>query len=241
MEIPVPLAEKTYTLGCRGYLCDYDIRVSPFPRPILYAFPTAYRTKRKVGEENPALFLSHPEYLVLRLLSHLEERQCLLAQPSDGVGLPHPLSFIMLEDDHFDEPGRFQGTEGERVLADGGAGGRGRLFRALDVINLASIPYRFIQSRGFVRDRLSTHIYKSWDTYNILEAKNMLVKFELYKDGKHWCARGIGVDIFTQGKTLDNLMSNLKEAVELHFEDDLKRGEEVKILSISEMEVGTIA
>ena len=69
----------------------------------------------------------------------------------------------------------------------------------------------------------------------------MLVKFELYKDGKHWCARGIGVDIFTQGKTLDNLMSNLKEAVELHFEDDLKRGEEVKILSISEMEVGTIA
>ena len=69
----------------------------------------------------------------------------------------------------------------------------------------------------------------------------MLVKFELYNDGKHWCARGIGVDIFTQGKTLDDLMSNLRDAVELHFEDDLKRGEEVKILSISEMEVGTVA
>jgi hypothetical protein len=30
----------------------------------------------------------------------------------------------------------------------------------------------------------------------------MLVKFECYSDGKFWCARGIGVDIFTQGKTL---------------------------------------
>ncbi len=69
----------------------------------------------------------------------------------------------------------------------------------------------------------------------------MLVKFEVYKDGKHWCARGIGVDIFTQGKTLDELMKNINEAVALNFEDELKKGREVRILSISEMEVEALA
>jgi len=47
----------------------------------------------------------------------------------------------------------------------------------------------------------------------------MLVKFEVYNDGEYWCARGIGVDIFTHGKTLDELMDNIKEAVEVHFEE----------------------
>jgi predicted RNase H-like HicB family nuclease len=45
----------------------------------------------------------------------------------------------------------------------------------------------------------------------------MLVKVEIYYDGSYWCARGIGEDIFTQGKTLDELMKNLKEAVQVHF------------------------
>ena len=45
----------------------------------------------------------------------------------------------------------------------------------------------------------------------------MLVKFEIYNDGEHWCTRGIGVDIFTQGKTLDELVRNIKEAVEVHY------------------------
>ena len=38
----------------------------------------------------------------------------------------------------------------------------------------------------------------------------MLVKFEIYNDGEYWCARGIGFDIFTQGKTLDDLMKKYK-------------------------------
>ncbi len=46
----------------------------------------------------------------------------------------------------------------------------------------------------------------------------MLVKFKIYPDGDYWCARGIGVDIFTQGRTIDELMTNIHEAVELHFE-----------------------
>lgn len=69
----------------------------------------------------------------------------------------------------------------------------------------------------------------------------MLVKFEIYSDGKFWCARGIGVDIFTQGKTLDELMANLHEAVEVHFDKEIRKGENIRILSISETEVGSVA
>ncbi len=47
----------------------------------------------------------------------------------------------------------------------------------------------------------------------------MLVKIETYYDGEFWCARGIGEDIFTQGKTLDELRQNIKEAVSAHFGD----------------------
>lgn len=69
----------------------------------------------------------------------------------------------------------------------------------------------------------------------------LLVKFDVYFDGENWCARGIGVGIFTQGKTLDELTENIKEATSLHFEDILKSGEELKILSISEFEVQPFA
>jgi hypothetical protein len=69
----------------------------------------------------------------------------------------------------------------------------------------------------------------------------MLVKFEIYFDDEYWCARGIGAGIFTQGKTLDELMENIKEATSLHFEELLLAGEELKILSISEVKVQPLA
>ena len=47
----------------------------------------------------------------------------------------------------------------------------------------------------------------------------MLVKFEIYNDGEYWCACAIGEDIFTQGNTLNELDSNIKEAVSLHFDE----------------------
>ena len=47
----------------------------------------------------------------------------------------------------------------------------------------------------------------------------MIVKIEAYHDGEFWCARGISEDIFTQGKTLDELIENIKEAVALHFDE----------------------
>jgi predicted RNase H-like HicB family nuclease len=45
------------------------------------------------------------------------------------------------------------------------------------------------------------------------------LKFEIYNDGEFFCARCFDADIFTQGKTLDELYSNIKEASNLYFQD----------------------
>jgi predicted RNase H-like HicB family nuclease len=47
-----------------------------------------------------------------------------------------------------------------------------------------------------------------------------MIKAEIYHDGDFYCARCLDFDVFTQGKTLDELIENLKEAVQLHFQDD---------------------
>ena len=85
------------------------------------------------------------------------------------------------------------------------------------------------------------NLQKSWVIQQTTKRETMLVKVETYHDGEFWCARGIGFDVFTQGKTLDELMENVKEAVELHFDDVLISGEDIKILSLSEIEVRSVA
>jgi predicted RNase H-like HicB family nuclease len=62
----------------------------------------------------------------------------------------------------------------------------------------------------------------------------MLVKIETYFDGEFWCARGIGEDIFTQGKTLDELHENIKEAVSAHYGDI---EESITVLTLSEVKL----
>ena len=62
----------------------------------------------------------------------------------------------------------------------------------------------------------------------------MLVKIETYFDGEWWCARGIGEDIFTQGKTLDELHENIKEAVAAHFGGT---AEPITILTLSKVKL----
>lgn len=61
-----------------------------------------------------------------------------------------------------------------------------------------------------------------------------MIKIEAYHDGESWCARGMGVDVFTQGDTLDELMANIKEAVSLHFEEE---PEVPEVLVLSELKV----
>ena len=67
--------------------------------------------------------------------------------------------------------------------------------------------------------RPDTDLYREALLSNNRGTTHMLVKIEAYHDGEFWCARGIGEDIFTQGRTFDELIGNIKEAVALHFED----------------------
>ena len=47
-----------------------------------------------------------------------------------------------------------------------------------------------------------------------------MIKVEIYHDGDFYCARCLDFDIFSQGKTLDDLIVNIKESIQLYFEDD---------------------
>lgn len=49
--------------------------------------------------------------------------------------------------------------------------------------------------------------------------KNM-IKVEIYHDGDFYCARCLAFDIFSQGKTLDEVVENIKESIVLYFEDE---------------------
>jgi len=65
----------------------------------------------------------------------------------------------------------------------------------------------------------------------------MLVKLEVYRDGEFWCARGIGVSVFSQGQTFERLLENVQDALALHFEEKLERGELLQVLVLTELEV----
>ena len=46
------------------------------------------------------------------------------------------------------------------------------------------------------------------------------ISFKISKKGKYYTASAIGFFIVTQGKTLDELSKNIREATELYFEDN---------------------
>jgi len=60
-----------------------------------------------------------------------------------------------------------------------------------------------------------------------------MIKAEIYFDGEYYCARCLDIDVFTQGKTIDEVIKNLKEAVSLHIEDE--KISENSILTIMEI------
>ena len=65
-----------------------------------------------------------------------------------------------------------------------------------------------------------------------------IIKAEIYFDGEYYCARTLDIDVFTQGKTLDEAVKNLKEAVALHLEDEVDYGlQEQSILAMMEVAV----
>lgn len=54
---------------------------------------------------------------------------------------------------------------------------------------------------------------------NIIEMKS-IIQFHIYKGEKYYVAQGVDLPVVTQGKTLDELAENIKEAVELQLEGE---------------------
>lgn len=46
-----------------------------------------------------------------------------------------------------------------------------------------------------------------------------IIRADIYHDGEYYCGRCLDVDVFTQGRTLDEVVANLKEALQVHFDD----------------------
>ena len=49
------------------------------------------------------------------------------------------------------------------------------------------------------------------------------IKFKISKKGKIYTASAVGFFIVTEGKTLEELSKNIKEATELYFENEPKK------------------
>lgn len=47
-----------------------------------------------------------------------------------------------------------------------------------------------------------------------------IIKLEIYYDGEYYCGKCLDFDIFTQGKTLDEVVQHLKEAIKLHLDGE---------------------
>jgi len=46
------------------------------------------------------------------------------------------------------------------------------------------------------------------------------IKYVIYKEGKYFVSQCLNVDISSFGSTIDEASTNLKEALQLYFEDD---------------------
>ena len=61
------------------------------------------------------------------------------------------------------------------------------------------------------------------------------IKYVIYKEGKYFVSQCLNVDISSFGNTIDEASSNLKEALQLYFEDGKNNWD---YLSISEALIG---
>ncbi len=46
------------------------------------------------------------------------------------------------------------------------------------------------------------------------------IKYVIYKEGKYYVSQCLNVDISSFGSTIDEASANLKEALQLYFEDE---------------------
>jgi predicted RNase H-like HicB family nuclease len=61
------------------------------------------------------------------------------------------------------------------------------------------------------------------------------IKYVIYKEGKYYVSQCLNVDISSFGNTIDEASANLKEALQLYFDDDKSHWD---YLPISEALIG---
>lgn len=66
------------------------------------------------------------------------------------------------------------------------------------------------------RDNKRSYMQKN----TIIRLMQNIIKAEIYYEGGYYCAKTMDIDVFTQGKTYDEAIQNLREAVALHIEDE---------------------
>jgi predicted RNase H-like HicB family nuclease len=57
----------------------------------------------------------------------------------------------------------------------------------------------------------------------IKEAPMKIFKYVVYQEGKYYVSQCLNVDISSFGKTIDEAVKNLEDAVQLYLRDDLQK------------------
>lgn len=55
------------------------------------------------------------------------------------------------------------------------------------------------------------------------------IKYIVYKEGKHYVSQSLNVDVSSFGNTIEEATANLKEALDLYFEDEPARKNYIQI------------
>ena len=55
---------------------------------------------------------------------------------------------------------------------------------------------------------------------DLKEQKMKKLKYVIYQEGKYFVSQGLNIDVASCGDTMEEAISNLKEAVELYLKDD---------------------
>jgi predicted RNase H-like HicB family nuclease len=55
------------------------------------------------------------------------------------------------------------------------------------------------------------------------------IKYIIYREGKHYVSQSLNVDVSSFGETVEEAKNNLKEALDLYFEDEPARKNYVQI------------
>ena len=65
--------------------------------------------------------------------------------------------------------------------------------------------------------------------YNMKREEKMTLKYIIYKDEKYFVAQCLNVDVSSFGETIQEAQENIKEALELYFEDEERKKEVIQI------------